>query len=40
MTANAFAEDVKNSLDAGMNAYILKPIDMNKLEETVAGFKK
>lgn len=40
MTANAFAEDVKSSLDAGMNAYLLKPIDMNKLEETVISFKK
>ncbi|MCM1546527.1 MAG: response regulator [Clostridiales bacterium] len=40
MTANAFAEDVKSSLDAGMNAYILKPIDMNKLEETIISHKK
>lgn len=40
MTANAFAEDVKSSLDAGMNAYLLKPIDMNKLEETVISCKK
>lgn len=39
MTANAFAEDVKSSLDAGMNAYLLKPIDMNKLEETVISYK-
>ncbi len=40
MTANAFAEDVKSSLDAGMNAYILKPIDMNKLEETIISYRK
>lgn len=40
MTANAFAEDVKSSLDAGMNAYLLKPVDMNKLEETVISLKK
>lgn len=40
MTANAFAEDVKSSLDAGMNAYILKPIDMNKLEEAIISYKK
>lgn len=39
MTANAFAEDVKSSLDAGMNAYLLKPIDMNKLEDTVISYK-
>ena len=40
MTANAFAEDVKSSLDAGMNAYILKPIDMNKLEDAIINHKK
>ena len=31
MTANAFAEDVQKSLDAGMNAHIAKPIDLNEL---------
>ena len=31
MTANAFAEDRKRALDAGMNDYAAKPIDMNKL---------
>ena len=31
MTANAFAEDRQRALDAGMNAHIAKPIDMNKL---------
>ena len=39
MTANAFAEDVKNSLDAGMNAYLLKPVDISKLQETVLHLK-
>ena len=28
MTANAFAEDVKKCLDAGMNAHLPKPLDM------------
>ena len=35
MTANAFAEDIQASLDAGMNAHISKPIDLEALEKTV-----
>ena len=35
MTANAFAEDVKDALDAGMNVHIAKPIDMNLLKKTL-----
>ena len=31
MTANAFAEDRKESLDAGMNEHLTKPIDSVKL---------
>lgn len=31
MTANAFAEDVQAALEAGMNAHVAKPIDMNML---------
>jgi CheY-like chemotaxis protein len=31
MTANAFDEDMKKSLDAGMNGYLPKPIDTEKL---------
>lgn len=40
MTANAFAEDVTKSYDAGMDAYLLKPIEMDKLEELFVGFNK
>ena len=29
MTANTFSEDVKDALDAGMNAHVGKPVDMN-----------
>ena len=36
MTANAFSEDVKNALEAGMNAHIAKPIDVPKMMETLA----
>lgn len=35
MTADAFAEDVKNAIDAGMNAHVAKPIDFGKLEAAV-----
>ena len=36
MTANAFSEDVKNALEAGMNAHVAKPIDVPKMMETLA----
>ena len=36
MTANAFAEDVQAALDAGMNAHVAKPIDVNKLMATLS----
>ncbi len=35
MTANAFDEDVKKSLDAGMNAHISKPIDREMLYKAI-----
>ncbi|MGI6152754.1 MAG: response regulator [Christensenellaceae bacterium] len=31
MTANAFTEDVKKCLDAGMDSHVAKPIDVNEL---------
>ena len=33
MSANAFEEDVKRSLESGMNGHMSKPVDMKKLEE-------
>lgn len=36
MTANAFAEDVRDALDAGMDAHIAKPVDMGRLEMEAA----
>ena len=33
LTANAFEEDVQNSLQAGMNAHLAKPVDTEKLYE-------
>ena len=35
MTANAFAEDVQEALQAGMNAHIAKPVDMAVLKKTI-----
>lgn len=35
MTANAFSEDVQNAFNAGMNAHIVKPVDMKVLIKTV-----
>lgn len=38
MTANAFAEDVKEALEAGMNAHVAKPIDPQQLSMTLSDF--
>lgn len=38
MTANAFEEDKRNSKNAGMNAHLAKPIDVEKLFETLANY--
>ncbi len=35
MTANAFAEDVKEAMDAGMDAHVAKPVDMEALKRTL-----
>lgn len=35
MTANAFAEDIQAAQDAGMNAHVAKPIDMDILRNTL-----
>ena len=36
MSANAYADDVRHSIDVGMNAHISKPIDLTVLYATVA----
>ena len=36
MTANAFAEDVQASLDAGMNGHIAKPIVIDEVIKAIA----
>ena len=41
MTANAFEEDKKMAMAAGMNGQISKPIDVNVLEKQIINiFKK
>ena len=38
MTANAFAEDEKRSLEAGMNAHLAKPLRMKKVVATIVKY--
>ena len=40
MTANAFAEDIQAALDAGMNAHVAKPIDMDILISAIEKCEK
>ena len=35
MTANAFADDVQNSMEAGMNAHLAKPVDIEMLKSVL-----
>lgn len=39
MTANAFAEDVQKSYEAGMDAHLSKPVDISVLEQTLKGLR-
>lgn len=39
MTANAFAEDIKNTKDAGMNTHLSKPIEPQLMLQTLARLK-
>lgn len=40
MTANAFTEDIKRSIEAGMNYHISKPIDFDLLENYIQNLVK
>ena len=39
MTANAFADDIQQSMDAGMDMHLSKPIDIAVLEKTLSLFR-
>ena len=38
MTANAFDEDVKAALDAGMNGHLSKPLRLESLYEMMRAY--
>ena len=40
MTANAFAEDIQKSFDAGMNGHITKPLEIDKMMRIIAKYRK
>lgn len=40
MTANAFEEDIRKTHEAGMNAHIAKPIEMNVVLKCIANYVK
>ena len=40
LSANAFAEDVKASVDSGMNGHISKPFDMEEVTATIEKYVK
>ena len=40
MTANAFEDDRKNALRAGMNGHIAKPLDIQKLFQVLSELLK
>lgn len=40
MTANAFAEDEREALHAGMNVHLAKPVDIDLLKQVVREYTK
>ncbi len=40
LSANAFIDDIQESLDSGMNDHISKPINMEEVTDTIAKYIK
>ena len=40
MTANAFAEDEREALNAGMDVHLAKPIDIELLKQVIRQYTK
>lgn len=40
LSANAFEEDIKKSSSVGMDAHVAKPVDVNKLFETMKSLAR
>ena len=40
MTANAFSEDERRSLESGMDGHLSKPLDIGRVYATIDGFLK
>ena len=40
MTANAFQDDIRDCIDAGINGHIVKPIDIEKLGAVILSVLK
>ena len=38
MTANAFAEDKRKTMEAGMDAHLSKPLNVQELMDTIRKF--
>ena len=38
MTANAFTDDIKESLRAGMNEHLSKPLDENRMMKLIRQY--
>lgn len=40
MTANAFSDDIQRCMDAGMDAHLSKPVNMEEMERTIKRFRE